>query len=61
MSIVICPDCGKEKSDKAPSCPHCGYQAKSGCSKVARGIIEWVGTIIALIILGVLYLIFFQK
>jgi len=25
MSLIKCPDCGKEISDKAGACPHCGY------------------------------------
>lgn len=24
MAIIICPECGKEVSDKASTCPHCG-------------------------------------
>ena len=25
MALIICPECGKEISDKAPQCIHCGY------------------------------------
>jgi zinc-ribbon domain len=25
MALIPCPDCGKKISDKAPSCPSCGY------------------------------------
>lgn len=25
MAIIICPECGKEISDKASTCPNCGY------------------------------------
>lgn len=25
MALIKCPECGKEISDKAPACPHCGY------------------------------------
>lgn len=25
MSLIKCPECGKEISDRAPSCIHCGY------------------------------------
>lgn len=33
MSIIKCKECGKEISDKAASCPHCGYKPyqPSGC------------------------------
>lgn len=24
MSLIICKECGKEISDQAESCPHCG-------------------------------------
>ena len=24
MALIDCPECGKEISDKAPSCPNCG-------------------------------------
>lgn len=27
MALIICPECGKEISDKAISCPHCGCPA----------------------------------
>lgn len=25
MALIICPECGKEVSDRAEACPHCGY------------------------------------
>jgi hypothetical protein len=25
MSLIKCPECNQDLSDKAPSCPHCGY------------------------------------
>lgn len=25
MALISCPECGKEVSDKAKTCPHCGY------------------------------------
>lgn len=25
MALIQCPECGKEVSDKAPACVHCGY------------------------------------
>lgn len=25
MALIKCPECGKEISDKAQSCPNCGY------------------------------------
>ncbi len=29
MSLIQCPECGKEVSDKARSCPNCGYPIQS--------------------------------
>jgi len=32
MALTHCPECSKEISSNAKSCPHCGYQPKStGC------------------------------
>ena len=28
MALIECPECKKEISDSAASCPHCGYQLK---------------------------------
>lgn len=28
MAIIQCPECGKEVSDKAGNCPHCGFGVK---------------------------------
>lgn len=25
MALIKCPECGNEISDKAASCPHCGF------------------------------------
>ena len=25
MSLILCPECGTKISDKATSCPHCGF------------------------------------
>lgn len=25
MALIKCPECGKQMSDMASSCPHCGY------------------------------------
>ncbi|MBQ0009227.1 MAG: zinc ribbon domain-containing protein [Firmicutes bacterium] len=29
MALVKCPECKKEISDSADSCPHCGYKLKN--------------------------------
>ncbi|MBR5640832.1 MAG: zinc ribbon domain-containing protein [Firmicutes bacterium] len=28
MALIICPECKKQISDRAESCPHCGLPAK---------------------------------
>lgn len=28
MALIKCPECNKEVSDKAETCPHCGYRLK---------------------------------
>lgn len=27
MALIVCPECGKNISDKASACPHCGLPA----------------------------------
>ena len=34
MALIICPECKKEISDKAPSCPNCGYPLELAKSAV---------------------------
>ena len=29
MALINCPECNKEISDSAKSCPHCGYKFKN--------------------------------
>ena len=28
MALIKCPECSKDVSDKAQSCPNCGYELK---------------------------------
>ena len=37
MALMNCPECGKEVSDQAYSCPHCGYVVASSSSPVQSG------------------------
>nr|DAX09990.1 MAG TPA: zinc-ribbon domain protein [Bacteriophage sp.] len=34
MALIECPECGKEYSDTAKSCPNCGYVERKTFSKV---------------------------
>ena len=33
MALIICPECGKEISDKAKCCIHCGYPLEEAAQK----------------------------
>lgn len=54
MALMICPDCGKEISDKASCCPQCGFLLKKGKQ---RKLLK-VGAIINLISTVSLALVF---
>lgn len=34
MALIKCPECGKDVSDKAESCPNCGFPIESSSGKV---------------------------
>lgn len=51
MSLIKCPECGKEISDKASSCPECGYSLKNN-KKNMKGIIVTI-VIFLVIVAGV--------
>lgn len=36
MALIKCPECGKEISDKAPACIHCGYPINSVSTVAAK-------------------------
>lgn len=36
MALIDCPSCGKKMSNKAASCPHCGFSAGATPDDVAR-------------------------
>ena len=38
MALIKCPECGKEISDKASACIHCGYPLANTQKKVAEKI-----------------------
>ena len=37
MALIKCPECELQVSDKALSCPHCGYPMKKESEKKSRG------------------------
>ena len=41
MSLIQCPECGKEISDKSTTCPNCGYPIKSRNKKFDLQSFDW--------------------
>ena len=66
MALIKCPECGKNMSDKAKSCPHCGYTKNNSESKSVnlenlKG--KWNNKyllVILVLVVGV-YFVFFSK
>ncbi|WP_415408221.1 zinc ribbon domain-containing protein [Sulfurovum sp. CS9] len=42
MSIINCPECGKEVSNKALVCTHCGYELKKPTRGFFGQIFKWL-------------------
>ncbi|MBQ0046314.1 MAG: zinc ribbon domain-containing protein [Prevotellaceae bacterium] len=40
MALIKCPECGKEVSEKASSCPHCGYPLAAYVENLKKGAIN---------------------
>ena len=40
MALIKCPECGKEFSDTATTCPHCGYSPKTIEYGTELGIVD---------------------
>lgn len=57
MSLIKCPECGKEISDKATICPNCGYPiTNTNCTDHDSGTND-TGLLISSIVLCVLGII----
>lgn len=54
MALIKCPECSKEISDKAASCPHCGYSLKPVASPHKRSSILPIFLLICCIIGGII-------
>lgn len=54
MALIKCPDCGREFSETANTCPQCGYRKRSEeiKQKTSRGF-KKVGVILLMFILTV--------
>lgn len=54
MAVSACEECGKDRSDKARVCPHCGHRRPSrlgrklliaaGIAVVLLGVMGWLGS-----------------
>ena len=44
MALSNCPECEREVSSKAPSCPHCGFPIASDSESVGSGVKHLVTT-----------------
>jgi len=60
MALIDCPECGKQVSDSAPSCPHCGYLITKGEAEPAYvfpkkenkiSALGWAGIILVVLLL----------
>lgn len=59
MALIICPECKKELSSMATSCPHCGYILKKKSSKQTVALFSIIcGTFLIVVFALIL---FFQK
>ncbi len=54
MALIKCPECGKEISDTAKSCPNCGYRIKRPKNNVKRKLIIIGGAILIIIVVTLL-------
>lgn len=54
MALIQCPECGKEYSEHARSCPNCGY---STSRKTTKETVEKTGNITRTIIVVIVSLI----
>lgn len=52
MSMIKCPECGQEISDKADTCPKCGNPIKKQTSIMVWGIVIVCCIIIAFVLLS---------
>ena len=66
MALIKCPECGKNMSDKAEKCPHCGYTAPkkmSGNINLNNLKEKWNNKYLIVLVLVLVcgYFIFFNK
>jgi len=60
MPVIACPDCGRDVSTIAPTCPHCGRPSPAGTAPIAASAVPptapeqmvWRGTPAATLLIG---------
>jgi RNA polymerase subunit RPABC4/transcription elongation factor Spt4 len=57
MSLIKCQECGNEISDKAKTCPHCGYKVK----KYNKKNIVIISSLSVMVIAIIIIIYFFQN
>lgn len=60
MALINCPDCGKEVSDSAKTCPNCNSNIKEhlATEKWKNRTVKWLPSVIIFIIAYILISIF---
>jgi len=77
MALIQCPECGRDVSDKAAACPHCGHpvrgQVKSDrvlnssvASKIVGMlggwlIVPWIARLLAMVLFCIVLIVMFMK
>ena len=57
MAMIHCNECGKEISDSAERCPHCGCKTQRGQNVTqAKGLLINLAIVIVLMVLGVFFI-----
>lgn len=52
MALFNCPECGKEMSDQAKSCPNCGYRVKKSSAGKIIAIVLVLVVVVAAVLVG---------
>lgn len=55
MAMIKCPECGKEISDRAPSCPECGYPFQSGTIIPKKYLLHTAAAVLGAVLLVVMF------
>lgn len=53
MALIKCPECNREISDTAKTCPHCGYKLNAEQVRHRNKIISWTIVLLLLLVLGI--------